>query len=202
MKNTLLFAFLLAWAASGHAQYQKTITVGSLKFVEISERNPLEIPDFNAKAARVWGITLGTRVSDVQEALKNHPELKLEADRTSSTRYYLYGDDPATRKNENFLIAYLIWNDKTRGLNEIVLYSAACPFLHWDQSPLFNGTCLDPGSQVYTNFLGKPAKEEIEVDVPEIGLKSVRYYYPGKNLFLVEETNAGITKYALGLYLD
>lgn len=187
----LIFSFLLVTAIalpSAAAQNKQR--------VELTEVDIARLNSFSGEEATVFGIGLWMTPAEVQRIVARQPALLLERDKTNKNRMYLY-----TRSDSGkVLLGYLKWVPKDSGLNQIVLYQSITPYLKGLTCTILSSACLDPQSEVYKSFLGQAADDDVVLDVPSLGLKTVRYYYPALALMIEVQQEKDEKKYSMILY--
>jgi hypothetical protein len=189
--------FLLAFISFTGKIFGQKVAPQNGPAVELTQTDIARLDNFDAKSATVFGIGLKMNMTKVRSIVGKQKNLKLEADPMSSRRLYLYD---LSGDSGRVLLGYLKWLPNDSGLNQIVLYESITPYLKGLSCSILSKSCLDPESEVYKNFLGAPADQDIVLDVPSIGLKTVRYYYPGLALMIEMQQEGEKTKYNLILY--
>ena len=152
---------------------------------------------FQARQAAVYGITLGITQGQAKAILKrNAPNLSLERDPFYPNRYYL-NEKIDTSK---ITIAYFKWLKYEDVLSEMDLYPSFARYMKGLTCSLLTEACLNPDSEVYKRFLGKPASEVVDLDIPSVGLKVTRYFYSSPRLIMEKHARGADATYNIILY--
>ncbi len=167
---------------------------------EISSFDFTSFPDFNALKSYIFGIRIGMSYTEVRKSIANFQtfNLSLEQDKFNATRYYLYEriSDDSIRQT----LANLIWNARDPDLKEIQLFPEVLSCLNVKTDQILSCEALEPRSAIFNNFLGYPSDTVVELDIPSIRTKSIRYYYPQHSIIINENINKDFHKYSLIIY--
>jgi hypothetical protein len=199
MRQSFFLLLALSVLTSQSASGQKVVPNKSAS-VELTETDIARLEDFDGKTATVFGIGLNMTMSEVTKIVQKQKNLRLQIDKINLSRMYLYSNPGKNDTGGPVLLGYLKWKPNDSALNQIVLYQEITPYLKGLSCSILSNSCLNPESEVYKNFLGAPADQDVVVDAPSVGLKTIRYYYPALSLMIEEQKNGDEVKYSLILY--
>jgi hypothetical protein len=168
--------------------------------LDICKTDIISYPSFNGRYIKVFGIHLGITIEDARKTLAENDcyDLFLKQDKFSNNRFYLYQN--LSGDSISNLIGYCKWESDDGGLKEITLFEGAAQCLHPANNCLFHSNPNDSFSSINRNFLGRPAYQRTELDIPSIGLKTTRFVYPQRSMMIEEKLNGGKLTYGIVFY--
>lgn len=159
-------------------------TFNSLK--EITKVDITEFKDIKSTEIMVFGLYLNMKLEEIASAVNQYDFIYVEKDVFNETRLYLY-DDKAT--NDDNTLAYLILDENTLDLKEIVLYPNMIKYLIGNSKKLLTLEMINSNSDIVKYFTGVPAERKKILDIPSLHIESYEYYFPNRNFKLTKNRN-------------
>ena len=201
MKQTnisLLFTSILFFLGSfSFAQPLETNSRKTKK--EIIKTDITKYTDITADEILVFGAALNMDYQTVERELSRYPEVYMKVDPFNENRFYLYEND--FLNGNNVILAYFIWDEEKKALQEIVLYFGFIKYLVGNSKNLLTTEVINKDSRIIQEFLGPPTEKEITLDIEVLGLKSFSYFYPERKFKVIRNISDDKSSIAFSFYL-
>jgi hypothetical protein len=199
-KHTL-FLFLLLFILYGNEAISNNHKPGntSNRFKEITKEDITLFRDIKSTDITVFGLYLSMKLEEIVREINQYDFLYVEKDVFNENRLYVY-DDKGNDMNNT--LAYLILDENTFDLKEIVLYPAMIKYLIGNSKKLLTLEMINQNSDIVKYFTGIPQQRKKILDIPSLHLESYTYYYPTRNFVLTKNKNDKKIQLSLSLVGD
>lgn len=167
----LIFTLLVALPICLPAQHVVYRT--SQPNLEMTEEDITTYSNFKAEQATIFGLQLGMTQEAAIELIDRNPEITYQFDRYDHRRLYIHN---SSNDSSNSLM-YLIWVEGDAGLKMITFFEPIQPILRGSTKKLLTDDALMQRSRLVKNFLGKPQEERVTLDIPQLDMRNVSYYF-------------------------
>jgi hypothetical protein len=148
---------------------------GSAGAIELTQDNPRTIISTKSKDYTIQGLRLGITHNEAWGLLAKISSLIGFHDPLNPARIYVYDRRPDGRKGEAVL--YLIWEPGEETMSQITVFQGFRGSLSQNFRRLLTFEAVDDQSPFKKEFIGYANRSKITLDLPEIGLKHVTYFY-------------------------
>jgi hypothetical protein len=155
-------------------------------FKEITQFDITVFKDIKSADITVFGLYLNMKLEDIVSEVNQHDFLYVEKDVFNENRLYLY-DDKAN--NADNTLAYLILDENTLDLKEIVLYPNMAKYLIGNSKKLLTLEMINLNSDIVRYFTGMPAPRKKTIDITSLHMETYEYYYPNRNFVITKNKN-------------
>ena len=139
------------------------------------------------------------KLEEIVREINQYDFLYVEKDVFNENRLYVYDDKG---NDEDNTLAYLILDENTFDLKEIVLYPAMIKYLIGNTKKLLTLEMTNQSSDIVKYFAGLPQERKKILDIPSLHLESYKYYYPTRNFVLTKNKNDKKIQLSLSLVGD
>jgi hypothetical protein len=195
---SLLFTSILFFL--GSFSFSQPLETSSRKTKkEIIKTDITKYADITADEILVFGAALEMDYQTVERELSRYPEVYMKVDPFNENRFYLYEND--FLNGNNVILAYFIWDEEKKALQEIVLYFGFIKYLVGNSKNLLTTEVINKDSRIIRDFLGPPTEKEITLDIEALGLKSFSYFYPERKFKVIRNISDDKSSIAFSFYL-
>jgi len=167
-----------------------------IPFKEITKVDITEYKDIKSTEITVFGLYLNMKLEDIVKEVDKYDFIYVEKDVFNENRLYLY-DDKAT--NADNTLAYLILDENTFDLKQIVLYPNMIKYLIGNTKKLLTLEMINQNSDIVKYFTGLPDQRKKVMDIPSLHMESYEYFFPDRNFVLTKNKNDSEIKIYLSL---
>jgi hypothetical protein len=171
----------------------------SNRFKEITKEDITLYRDIRSADITVFGLYLSMKLEEIVREINQYDFLYVEKDVFNENRLYVYDDKG---NDEDNTLAYLILDENTFDLKEIVLYPAMIKYLIGNTKKLLTLEMTNQNSDIVKYFTGLPQERKKILDIPSLHLESYKYYYPTRNFVLTKNKNDKKIQLSLSLVGD
>ncbi len=143
--------------------------------IDVTLDNPSSLISTEPKSIVVKGIRLGMTRQEVAKVLSTSEELMGVEDENNLSRVYVYHRNSDGSRGDAVL--YLIWEPAETKMNRITVFQAYRGSLSKTFKRLLSFEAVDDKSSFKRDFVGYANRQKVTLNIPEIGLKHVTYYY-------------------------
>jgi hypothetical protein len=155
-------------------------------FKEITEVDITQFKDIKSNEITVFGLYLNMKLEEIVQEINKYDFLYVEKDVFNKNRLYIY-DDKAN--NADNTLAYLILDENTYDLKEIVLYPNMIKYLIGNSKKLLTLEMTNMNSDIVKYFSGLPTQRKKVIDIPSLHMESYEYFFPDRNFVLTKNKN-------------
>ena len=189
--------------------------------IEITETDITKYSNLKSDSISVFGISIGMSKSEVNKLKDQNKNLYFEVEKSTEFngekmkmedyRIYVYNKKENKKKENRFLkwffsseknskkdcILYLIWKKKSNILTSITFFEDFKPYLIGLSSGLLTFDTIDSNSKISKEYLGNPDETKVTLDVPEIKLKNISYFFKSKGISITEVNSKNSKKISM-----
>jgi hypothetical protein len=136
----------------------------------------------------IMGLNLSMTVEKAQAFLNNSDRLIGERDDYNLGRIYVY--EKTTGGGKGKALLYLIWDGRAT-MKQLTVFEDFKSYLNNDFKKLLTMEALDQNSQFTKNFIGKPDRSAVTLDIQSTGYKHITYYFDKIGLELTRKIDNG-----------
>jgi hypothetical protein len=169
------------------------------RFKEITKEDITLYKDIQATDITVFGLYLTMKLEEIVREINQYDFLYVEKDVFNENRLYIYDDQG---NDSNNTLAYLILDENTYDLKEIILYPNMIKYLIGNSKKLITLEMTNQNSDIVKYFTGLPEQRKKILDIPALQMESYAYYFPKRNFVLTKNKIDKKTQISLSLVGD
>ena len=183
-----LYYILLLLIFSGNELQAINFENGKIfnRFKEITKEDITLYRNIESTDITVFGLYLNMKLEEIVREINQYDFLYVEKDVFNENRLYLYDDKGNDSDNT---LAYLILDENTFDLKEIVLYPNMIKYLIGNSKKLLTMEMTNQNSDIVKYFTGLPQQRKKILDIPSLNMESYAYYFPKRNFVLTKYKN-------------
>lgn len=155
---------------------------------EITKDEIKTLLNTHSEKLSVMGLHLSMTVKEAKAFLHRSSQLLAEPDEYNPERIYVYEKTAAGRRGKALL--YLIWNGKA-AMERITVFGDALPYLNSRFQRLLTLEAIDDKSQFTKEFIGRPDRSAVTLEVEAIGYTHITHYFDKIGLEVTQKIKHG-----------
>jgi hypothetical protein len=177
-KYTLFIALSLFFSSTSITEARTHFPLSNTRFTEITKADITTCPNIKSKDITVFGLYLSMKLEEIVREINQYDFLYVEKDVFNENRLYIYDDKGNDSDNT---LAYLILDENTFDLKEIILYPNMIKYLPGNSKKLLTLEMTNYRSDIVRYFTGIPEPRKKILDIPSLKMESYSYYYQNRN---------------------
>lgn len=164
------------------------------RFKEITKVDITLYKDIMSTDISVFGLYLSMKPEEIVRVINQFDFLYVEKDVFNENRLYLYDDKGNDSDNT---LAYLILDENTLDLKEIILYPNMIKYIIGNSKKLLTFEMTNLNSDIVRYFTGPPDQRKKILDIPSLHMESYSYFYKKRNFILTKHKKGQKTNLSL-----
>jgi hypothetical protein len=153
------------------------------RFREMTREDITIYKDIKSTDITVFGLYLSMKLEEIVRELNQYDFLYVEKDVFNENRLYIYDDKGNDSDNT---LAYLILDENTYDLKEIILYPNMIKYLQGNSKKLVTLEMINSRSEIVQYFAGTTKERKKILDIPSLKMVSYAYFFPERNFVVTK----------------